>query len=79
MILVEKLTFFHLLCLSTIDRENVFVAVLDNKEAFKDHKKNCVHKTLISIAKLDTLASLCGPIFTFERRFIFYFLGEISS
>ena len=34
---------------------------------------------LISIAKLDTLASLCGPIFTFERRFIFYFLGEISS
>ena len=26
---------------------------------------------LISIAKLDTLASLCGPTFTFERRFIF--------
>ena len=26
---------------------------------------------LISIAKLDTLASLCGPIFTFEKRFIF--------
>ena len=34
---------------------------------------------LISIAKLDTLASLCGPIFTFERRFTFEFLGEISS
>ena len=26
---------------------------------------------LISIAKLDTLASLCGPIFTCKRRFIF--------
>ena len=71
MILVEKLKFFHLLYLSKIDPEKVFVAVLDKNEAFKEHKKNCVHKTLISIAKLDTLASLCGPIFTFERRFIF--------
>ena len=72
MILVEKLKFFHLLYLSKIDPEKVFVAVLDKKkEAFKDHKKNRLHKTLISIAKLDTLASLCGPIFTFERRFIF--------
>ena len=71
MILVEKLKFFHLLYLSKIDQEKVFVAVLDKKEAFKDHKKNRLHKTLISIAKLDTLASLCGPIFTFERRFIF--------
>ena len=39
MILVKKLKFFHLLCLSKIDREKVFAGVLDKKEAFKDYKK----------------------------------------
>ena len=46
MILVKKLKFFHLLCLSKIDREKVFADVLDKKEAFKDYKNNCVRKTV---------------------------------
>ena len=45
MILVKKLKFFHLFCLSKIDREKVFADVLDKKEAFKDYKNNCVQKT----------------------------------
>ena len=43
--LVEKLKFFHLLCLLKIDREKLFADVLDKKEAFKDYKNNCVRKT----------------------------------
>ena len=35
MILVKKLKFLHVLCLSKIDREKVFADVLDKKEAFK--------------------------------------------
>ena len=42
MILVEKLKFFHLLCLSKTHGENVFADVLDRKEAFKDYKNNCL-------------------------------------
>ena len=42
MILVKKLKFLHLLCLSIIDREKVFADVVDKKEAFKDLKKNCL-------------------------------------
>ena len=45
MILVKKLKFFHLLCLSKIDREKVFADVLDKKEAFKDYKNNCLRIT----------------------------------
>ena len=45
MILVKKLKFFHVLCLSKIDREKVFADVLDRKEAFKDYKNNCLLKT----------------------------------
>ena len=45
MILVKKLKFFHLLCLSKIDREKVFTDLLDRKEAFKDYKINRVRKT----------------------------------
>ena len=45
MILVKKLKFFHLLYLSKIDREKVFADVLDNREAFKDYKNNCLRKT----------------------------------
>ena len=44
MILVKKLKFFYLLCLSKIDREKVFAHVLDKKEAFKDYKNNCLRK-----------------------------------
>ena len=36
MILVKKLKFLHVLCLSKIDREKVFADVLDKKEASKD-------------------------------------------
>ena len=45
MILDKKLKFFHLLCLSKMDREKVFAGVLDKKEAFKDYKNNCVRET----------------------------------
>ena len=45
MILVKKLKFFHLLCLSKMDGEKVFADVLDKKEGFKDYKNNCVQKT----------------------------------
>ena len=45
MILVKKLKFFHLLCLSKIDGEKVFADVLDRKEAFKDYKNNCLLQT----------------------------------
>ena len=44
MILVKKLKFSHLLCLSKIDREKVFAYVLDKKEAFKDSKKRLFMK-----------------------------------
>ena len=39
MILVKKVKFFHVLCLSKIDREKVFADVLNKKEAFQDYKK----------------------------------------
>ena len=45
MILVKKLTFFHLLFLSKIDPGKVFGDVLEKIEAFKDCKNNCVGKT----------------------------------
>ena len=45
MILVKKLKFFHVLCLSKIDREKLFADVVDKEEAFKDYKNNCVRKT----------------------------------
>ena len=45
MILVKKLKFFDLLYLSQIDRERVFADVLDEEEAFKDYKNNCLRKT----------------------------------
>ena len=45
MILVKRLKFFHLLCLSKIDREKVFADVLDKKETFKDYKNECAKKT----------------------------------
>ena len=45
MTLVKKFKFFHVLCLSKIDREKVLADVLDKKEAFKDYKNNRVRKT----------------------------------
>ena len=49
MILVKKLKFFHILCLSKIDREKVFADVLDKKEAFKDNKKTVYKKSKMTI------------------------------
>ena len=49
MILVKKFKFFHLLCLSKIEREKVFADVLDKKEAFKDYKSNFLQKDKIRI------------------------------
>ena len=45
MILVKKLKFLYVLCLSKIDGENVFADVLYKKEAFKDYKNNCLRIT----------------------------------
>ena len=42
MILVTKLTFFHVLSFLKIDGEKVFGDVLDKKEAFKDFKNKCL-------------------------------------
>ena len=50
MILVKKLKFFHLLCLSKIDREKVFADVLDKqKKPLKTIKTNVYEKRKISI------------------------------
>ena len=49
MILVKKLKFFNLLCLSKIDREKVFADVLDKKDAFKVYKNNRLQKPKIRI------------------------------
>ena len=66
MILVKKLNFFHVLCLSIINREKVFAEVLDKKEAFKDYKNNCVQKRKIRIFRK-------GLLHRFDQKF------EISS
>ena len=66
MILVKKLKFFHLLCLSKIDRQKVFADVLDKKEAFKDYKKTVNEKRKIRIFSK-------GLVLRFGQKF------EISS
>ena len=49
MILVKKLKFFHLLCLSKIDREKVFADVLDKKKPLKAIKTTVYEKRKIRI------------------------------
>ena len=49
MILVKKLKFFHLLCLSKIDREKVFANVLDKKKPLKTIKTTVYEKRKIRI------------------------------
>ena len=44
MILVKKLKFFHVLCLSKIDREKVFREVLDNRKLLKTIKTSVYEK-----------------------------------
>ena len=63
MILVKKLKFFHLLCLSKIHRENVFADVLDKEEAFKDYKKTVNEKRNIRIF-------LKGLVHRFRKKFL---------
>ena len=45
MMLLKNLKFFHILCLSKIDREKVFADVLVKKEALKDYQNICLLKT----------------------------------
>ena len=47
--MVKKLKFFHLLCLSKIDRKEVFADDLDKNEAFKDYKTTGYEKGKIRI------------------------------
>ena len=44
MILVKELKFFHLLCLSKIDREKVLADVLDKKKTLKTIKTTVYEK-----------------------------------
>ena len=49
MILVKKLMFFHILCLSKIHLEKVFADVLDKKDAFKTIRTTVYEKRKIII------------------------------
>ena len=49
MILVKKLKFFHLFCLSKIDREKVFADVLNKKKPLQTIKTTVYEKGKISI------------------------------
>ena len=71
MILVKKLKFFHLLCLSKIDREKVFADVLDKKEAFKDYKSNFLQKDKIRILP-KRLVHRFGQKFEISSTLVFY-------
>ena len=66
MILVKKLKFFLLLCLSKMDREKKFGDLLNKKEAFKDYKNSCVRKRKMRIFSK-------GLVHRFAQKF------EISS
>ena len=49
MILVKKLTFFHFLCVSKIDREKLFAEVLDKRKPLKSIKTSVYEKRKIRI------------------------------
>ena len=65
MILVKKLKFFHVLCLSKIDRKRVLADVLDKKDAFKDYKKQLFMKNAKG------LLHRCGQKFAISSTLIF--------
>ena len=71
MILVKKLKFFQLLCLSNIDREKLFADVLDKKEAFKDYKSNRLQKNKIRIFP-KRLVHRFGQKFEISSTLVFY-------
>ena len=62
MIFVKKLTFFHLFCLSKIDPEKVFAAVLYKNEALEHYKKTVYEKLKIRIFPK-------GLVHRFDQRF----------
>ena len=51
MILVKKLKFFHVLCLSKIDREKLFGDVLDKRKPLKTIKTSVYEKWKIRICR----------------------------
>ena len=65
MILVKKLKFFHLLCLSRIVREKVVADVLDKKETLKTVKTTVYGKRKIKIFPK-------GLVYRFGRKFEIY-------
>ena len=62
MVLIKKLKFFHLLCLSKIDREKVFADVLDKKKPLKTIKTTVYEKRKIIIL-------LKGLAHRFDQKF----------
>ena len=71
MILVKKLKFFHVLCVSKIDREKVFADVLDKKESFKDYKTTVYEKRKIRIFPKG-LVHRFSPKFKISSTLFFY-------
>ena len=49
MIFLKKLKFFHLLCVSKIDREKLFAKVLDKRKPLKSIKTSVYEKRKIRI------------------------------
>ena len=70
MILVKKLKFFHLLCLSNIDREKVLADVLDKKKPLKTIKTTVYEKRKLRIF-LKGLIRRFGRKFAISSTFIF--------
>ena len=72
MILVKNVKFFHLLCLSKIDREKGFADVVDIKEAFKDYKKNCLRKKRVRktglVHRFGQKFEICSTLIFLQNR-----------
>ena len=71
MILVKKVTIFHVLCLSKIDREKVFADVLDKKQPLKTIKTTVYEKRKIKIFPKG-LVHRFGQKFEISSTLIFY-------
>ena len=59
MVFVKNLKFFHLLCLSKIDREKVFADVLDKKKGLKTIKTKVYEKRKIKIFQKGLVHRFC--------------------
>ena len=74
MILVKKLKFFHVLCLSKTDREKVFADVLDKKKKpFRTTRTPVYEKRKIRIFFIGVGPSFWSRILDF---FNFYFYAK---